>query len=243
MERRIIRRKESEIDSMKLPPNGNMVIIEITERSKDKVTKGGIYVGFNEDVIYAEGDGSHAADVAEVWGVVHRAPASLYYKEKDNNSMPWETTVQIQEGDMVWFDYFESVNCDVLLYGDRVFYVIPYRDLYVAKRGKEIIPLNGYCLCEPIEVEHKSKFAVNIGDKYRHDRVVVRYLAEPNKRYQPNDAIYGTYNNDDIGLVEGDIVLLRQRCPLILLERLDTIATFSEQPYFVIQRRNMQIVV
>jgi len=243
MERRTTKIKKTDLDGMTIPYGSNDVIIKITERSKDKRTKGGIYVGYNEDAVYAEGEESHAADVAEVWGEVFRRPKKLFYSKGDSDSMPWDTDIEIQEGDAVWFDYYESVNCDVLECGDDVFYVIPYRDLYVVRRGDKIIPLNGYCLCEPIEVTHDSELAINIGAKYRTDKAIVRHRGTPNKRYQPTDAIVGTYNNDDIGVSEGDTVLLRHNFTPYFLERLESIATFSEQPYYVIQRRHMQIVL
>ena len=246
MDREIINIKDSDELSWELPSNGNKVIIEITERSKDKRTKGGIYACVVDDVVYAEGDGSHEADVAEVWGIVRGVPPSLYYDGSSDSNLPWETTLQIKVGDMVWFDYFASVNCTVLESESKVYYVIDYCDIFVAKRGDEIIPLNGYCLCEPIEVEHKSQFAVNVGEKYRKDKAIVRYLAEPNKRYRKNDALYGTYNNDILDVKEGDTVILRSmgtRYKPYFLERLDLIATFSEQPYYVIQRRMMELVL
>ncbi len=151
--------------------------------------------------------------------------------------------MQLQVGDTVWFEYLASVNCEVLLCGNRRFYIIDYRDLYVAKRGDKVIPLNGYCLCEPIKEEYESEFAKGVTDKFRTDRTVVRYLARPNDGYLPNDAVYGTYYSDNIDVKEGDVVSLRHNFPLYLLERLDMIATFSDEPYYVVQRRYMEIVI
>lgn len=242
MDRRTINIPEKDIDKIKLPPDGNNVIIEITERSKDKKTIGGVLVGFNEDVVYAEGLGSHAADVAESWGTVFKAPEELYYRERLYSSMPWKTEIEIKEGDTVWFSYYESVNCDVMLCGDRTFYVIPYQNLYVAKRDNEIITLNGYCLCEPIPDINDSPYAIDTRE-YKKDRVIIRYKGGPNDAYQPNDVTYGTYNNDDIEIEVGDEVLLRHNCPLVFLERLQGIATFSKEPYYVVQRRRMEMVL
>lgn len=240
MDRRIIKIKESDISQWSIACDVNKVIIEITERSKDKKTKGGIILGYNEDLVYAEGDGSHEADVAEVWGIVRAVPDKLHYDGK-RQDMPWETEIEIKPADMVWFDYFASVNCDVLVSDERAFYVINYCDLYVAKRGEEIIPLNGYCLCEPIKVKHESKYAVNIGEKYVHDRVKIAHLATPNKRYQDNDAVYGTYNSDIIDVKVGDEILLRHNYKPYVIERLEETATFSDDPLYVIQRRRMEL--
>ncbi len=240
--RSIIKIKESDIGQWKLPPDGQQVIIEITERTEDKKTKGGLMVGHNADDVYAEGDSSHKADVAEVWGTIMAVPTDLHY-HRSRLDTPWDTDVEVQIGDTVWFDYFGSVNCTVLMAGERMFYMISYYDLYVAKRGDTIIPLNGYCLCEPLEVDNPSKFAINIGDDHRKDRTRVKYLGKPNKSYLKNDRDYGTYNNDKIDVKSGDIVILRKDCPLYYLERVDMIATFSDSPYYVIQRRRFEMVV
>ena len=241
MDRRIIKVTDKDISNWRIPSDSNNVIIEITERTKDKITKGGVYVGHNEDVIYAEGEGSHEADVAEVWGTVAVVPDKLFFDKKYNDAMPWDTDMEVRVGDMVWFDYLASVNCDVLQTAGRTFYVIHYEDLYVAKRAGEIIPLNGYCLCEKIKRPKQGDF--DITDKYYGDRVKVTYKGKPNRAYRHNDNIYGTYNNDDIGITEGSVVLLRRNFTPYRLERLEGISTFSDTPYYVIQRRNMQMVL
>lgn len=243
MDRKIINIKEEDIGNWNIPIPSNGVIVEITERSIDKVTKGGIYIGHHEDVVFAEGEGSHEADVAEVWGTLVAQPEELYYNKSYTDYMPWETAIETKPGDTVWFEYMASVNCDVLVWGKRRFYVLKYSDLYVAKRGEEIIPLNGFCLCEPIKEFHDSKLAEGVTDRYRTDVAIVRHIGRPNDNYLPTDNLYGTYFNDKIDVQEGDEVILRRGYPLSLLERLDGIATFSDQPYYVIQRRFMEMVI
>ena len=242
MDRRITRIKDEDIGKWRITPNSNNVIIEITERSEDKTTKGGIYVGYNKDVVYGEGDGSHEADVAEVWGIVMATPPSLYYNPKNSNQgMPWETSIEIKEGDMVWFDYFASVNCDVLKSKDRMFYVINYSDIYVGKRGDRVIPLNGYCLCVPVEKEVESELARGIGDEHEKGKVKVVCLGRPNDHY-PSYQHEPTYYSDRINIREGDVVLLRRNYKPYLLERMGEISTFGQEVY-VVQRRFMEMVV
>jgi hypothetical protein len=233
---------KTHIGNWRIPSESNIVIIEITEATKDKVTKSGIHIGFSDDVVYAEGDESHEADVAEVWGYVAGLPSKLYFNRKDVTSMPWDTEMELRIGDMVWFNYFASVNCDELVCGDRRFYAISYQDLYVAKRKDEIIPLNGYCLCEPVRIDYESDLAEGVVEHYEKNKVVVRHLGQPNKRYFTGGGRQ-TYHNDIIDVKEGDTVLLRKNYPLNKIERLDAISTFSDKTYYAIQRRFMEIVL
>lgn len=242
MDRRIIKIPHYHIGNWQIPSNSNNVIVEITERSEDKITEGGIHVGFNPDVVYAEGDDSHEADVAESWGIVVGLPNKLYFNRKDTASMPWETEIEVRIGDTVWFSYFASVNCDVLVCGERRFFVISYRDLYAAKRDGEIIPLNGRCLCELIKVDYDSKLAEGVVEHYEKNKVRVKYLGAPNKNYF-SGINRRTYHNDLIDVKEGDVVLLRKGYQVSRLERLDAISTFSEKNYVVVQRRIMEMVL
>ena len=243
MQRNIININPEDIGRWEIPSNCNHVIVEITEATKDKRTKGGIYLGFDDDVTHAEGDRSHEAEVAEVWGYVAAVPRGLYFDKRDPLSMPWDTEVEVQVGDKVWFNYFASVNCNVMVCGDRRFFVIPYNELTVAKRGERIITLNGYCLCEAIRKDYSNDLAKGVVEHYEKDKVVIRHLGRPNKAYFSGSVDMKTYHSDNIDVQEGDTVLLRKGLPLVKLENLDIIATFSDKPLYVIQRRYMNMVL
>jgi hypothetical protein len=52
--------------------------------------------------------------------------------------MPWETKVEVQVGDMVWFDYYHGKYCSFIQVEDKMYRMINYRYLIVAKRIKSI---------------------------------------------------------------------------------------------------------
>ena len=165
----------------------------------------------------------------------------------------WETDIEVQEGDEVIVYYLPVItalggyflhgtgnNKSFVVEGDTYVYV-PYRDIYCAVRGEEIIPVNGYCLAAPVEAKKTSELEIEA--KQSEWQAVVKYLGKPNKRYLDKDK-FGKevfYDSDEISV--GDIVLMGYSAGLIFLEmplhqilnerlmffqRRDVIATLSE---------------
>ena len=193
--------KISKEDLYSLEIVNNKVLVEITETNEDRTSKGGIILGMHMEKIYGEGVASHAADLAPVIGYIHTLPESLYFKRGEEDSMPWETEMEVKDGDKVVFDYLDGMNCDELMVDDRLFKILDYSALYVAVRGETLIPLNGYCLLEPHLKGTLSEFDIKYGGREDFTRATVKHLAKPNKKY--NDI----NKTDDIGLKVGDVVV------------------------------------
>jgi len=122
-------------------------LVKTKKSNEGAETKSGILIGFNVNTNYAEGPGSHVADLAVITGEVVAVCDNIYFDREDvNDSMLWHTEIEVKVGDKVWFDYLESLNCTEILVDDDCYRVLPYQYLWVAKRGDKIIPLNGYCL-------------------------------------------------------------------------------------------------
>jgi len=236
-----------QLDNGVLTDKCNHVIVEIPYSTEGATTKGGILIGFNRDVNYSEGDDSHPADLQEVWGIVYRCPQKLYYDDNDNDSMQWETEMELQVNDTVFFGIMESANAHEVLCEGRVYKILPYADMYVAKRTlcsettsrigsklTHVIPLNGYVLCQPIPLKKVSELDVTSEDKIDKEKVVVRYVGKPNARYRTKS--YHDFQN----LQAGDIVLLERNTPFQYLERKDYMATFNgNELYLVVPRRKI----
>lgn len=219
-------------------PLNNHVIVEMLYNSEGITTKGGIIIGFNKDVVYAEGEDSHAADLQEVCGRVWKAPDKLYFSPGKQGTMEWDTDMEIKEGDMVWFGLIEAHNAMELHCEGRVFKILPYSDLYVAKRGNEVICLNGYVLMQTVnkmrisDLDHISEKQI---DKTKG---VIRYVGKANRRYISKNFA------DHKDIREGDIVLLDPRARPFLLERKPYLAQFDgDNLYLVIQRRRIAMVL
>ena len=232
---------ESEFNRGTAPNIGNHVIVEVFFSVEGFETKSGVIVGFNTDAIYAEGVESHAADLTEVYGRVVRTPKKLAYSRKDPNGMSWKTDVEIEEGDYVWFNFFISRNCSEIIVGERLLKAIPYEDLFVARKGSmtgEIVPLNGYCLLEPIPLEALSKFDVLSADKIDETKAIVKYMGTPIQEYQT------PMNGDMQDVRVGDIAHFIKGFKPYMLERKKYLAAFDgDTQYWVTQRRRLSLVL
>lgn len=228
--RQIRSASKSQLSKIKL--GTNMVLVHV-ESNEGRTTQGGIIIGFNLDVVYGEGTGSHAADAAEVHGVVFKCCDKLFYQKDDPYTMSWDTDIMIQEGDQVWFNYIVSTHTVTLDVDGEMYLLIPYGDLFVAKRGETVIPLNGYVLLEEVKKEEVSFLYLAETDKMDQRRGIVRYVGEPNREYRV-DAF-----SDDIDIAEGDMVQLRSGFTPYRLERQSYFADFGEM-LLVVQRRNIE---
>lgn len=83
-------------------------------------------------------------------GKVTRLPNKLSFWDTDKKGLQWKTDMQVKIGDTVWFYAITSHSSEKLTYEGRKFILVNYEDLYIAKRGNDIICLNGNVLLKPI---------------------------------------------------------------------------------------------
>lgn len=226
----------------------NQIIVEIPYTNLDRKSKGGVIVGHHKDLLFAEGKDAHNADCQEVWGVVSRLPEKLYFNRKDSNSMDWETDIEVKVGDTVFFGIMASANATELLCEGKIYKLINYQELIVARREEvfpdntfikkitEIIPLNGYVLCSEVHLPKLSELDVTSEDKIDNDKAIVRYVGKPNKQYK------NTSHVDHLDLESGDLVLL-DRYPHVKLERTTWFSDFSDDTLIVVPRRKISMVI
>ena len=82
--------------------------------------------------------------------VVNQPTKLVFWEDDDINGIRWRTELQTQIGDEVWFFGMGAHAAEKLTFEGRKFILLNYADLYVAKRGDEVICLNGNILLEPI---------------------------------------------------------------------------------------------
>lgn len=246
-----------QLDEGVLTDKSNHIIVEVPYSTEGATTKGGIVVGFNRHLNYAEGTNLHSADMQECWGVVYKCPQKLYFNTGDPNSMNWETDMELQEGDMVWFSIMESANAHHIECEGKLYKIIPYADCYVAKRHhptvplhkamayfggadpwNDVIPLNGYVLCQTVNLKKISDLDVVSEDTIDKSRVIVRHIGSINKQYKTSGY------KDHTDLMPGDEVLLEPRTPFLYLERKGYMARFDgDNLYIVVSRRKILAVL
>ena len=234
-----------EFDNSEVP--SNHVIVELLRVEEDAVTHGGVAMGMYEDDTWEDESETHPADIASVVGIVRKVPAYLTFGERDGD-ITWETEMELQEGDQVWFNLIESKNAVEITISDeiksKIYRAIPYSDCYAAKRdywidkwkdqrGTMIIMLNGFCLLEPIKIPPMSKLDL-IDHGYYQDRGIVRYLGIPNKCY-----VNPTYH-DNTELEIGDLAFIQTGYKPFLLERKAYFALWEgSKIFFCVQRRRI----
>lgn len=247
-----VKLSKKEFDDAIIPIN--YVAVELLQVEEDKKTKSGILVGFNPDDTWGTMEGTdgdtHPADVAEVVGKVVKLPQKLYFNE-DGSGMPWDTDMELQRGDTAWFNFMESLNAIELNVDGMIVRIIPYSDIYVAKRlgkiwrgvggatGEEIIVcLNGYCLLERIKYPKLSDLDVVSENHYYDDRGIVRFIGSANKKYTSRDQV------DDINVEVGQTAYLKSGYKPFLLERNENLGVFDNgKMYYCVQRRRIMFVV
>jgi len=167
-------------------------------KNVNRRTKSGLYITGDTDF----DQHGHADRI----GVVEWSPDAL-----NDSEMDWETDVEVQKDDIVWFDYMAGLNCQAFEVGEVEYKLIPYSDLYFAKRGEKVFPLNGVCLFEVIDAEvPESKYAINTKKKKDARYGIGRYMSKPNRKYK--DDIY----IDDERIKEGTKAIFGM--PPVMLE-------------------------
>jgi len=83
-------------------------------------------------------------------GKVARIPDKLTFWDTDKTGMEWKTSMDVKVGDMVWFYGITSHSSEKLTFEGKKYIFVRYDDLYVAKRGEDIICLNANVLMKPL---------------------------------------------------------------------------------------------
>lgn len=194
---------------------GNHVMVELDpENDHIKMKDGGqLYL-----------DTSYEPDKhVTVLGTVKAVPTNLHFDPENPSYMPWDTVMELREGDRVIMHYLAVMNAfrpEIKKYlvqdGKRLIFV-QYRSIFCMIRNEKIIPINGYCLIEPMPdryIERLKERADTAGlilagmNEKNNKRVVygtVAYTGIPNKRYF--DKIY---TDNGVEVSQGDEVVMRK---------------------------------
>ena len=220
----------------------NVVIVRMRPE-KEIHTSTGINIGFNPEVNYSDEEGedtsTHVADLAPVFGTVVKCVDRLYFSRRDiNNSMSWQTKVECQVGDTVFFHALASKNCCEIKVENIIYKVIRYEDLFVARRPDGVVVcLNGNVLLDDVPQEKLSELDV-IDRGIDKTRGVVAFNGSDNTRYQtPGIA-------DMPNLKKGDTVIINKNAYVFYLERSKWNSNFDDgKQYICIQKRYIDGVI
>ena len=198
------------LDSMVLSAYSNMVLIRIPNFEKERKTRSGIVLDVNPHIQYMDdGPGSHMADLARVIGIVEKVPPGL---RPDGDILQWETEMELEPGDTVVFDYYDSLNSTSFIIDGDEYQLLPYSSCYLGirdSRKDNMICLNGYCMFEDVLLPDDG-FSPYRKVDVRRGKVLI--TGSPVK-YSSD------YWIDDIDIRGGDIVEFRKNFSRVYLER------------------------
>jgi len=201
-------------------PISNYVLVG--NPTKTDTLKSGLYI----DTTYKPEH--HVEIINEVIAV----PDRLSFKE-------WETEMELKVGDQVWVNYLSIMKGERVMVGDKTYILVPYEKIILAKRGDDIVMLNGYVLIEPVledggchrgDMSYKELaelYASNpinsshdcIGDDIMKDTLTIIPIVKPKEfndrgivRYlgTPNKRYAEEHHSDDIDVNIGDMVVLQK---------------------------------
>ena len=223
--------KLESINSVKLINNSVLVLIEDRH---DEITYGTLTLKLDTSFE----PGIHAANKGVVVGV----PDRYIYNEKPlPNTGDWDTDIEIEEGDLDWFDYLTGIECSKIECKDKLYYILPYHTIYVSKRGKKVIPLNGYVLLDPI-IETKGYGSFKF-EREHPKCAIVAYSGSCNKRYRPSQSKMGkTFYHDDPAVKVGCKVVYAMPVNLFL-EQEEHSSFNGNKRYKITQRRFLTAII
>ena len=183
----------------------------------------------------------HAERVVEVVRVPKKLEFSSTFISK--NVLPWETKMELQPGDKAWVRPLSVIGSEftelikITTREDKqVYFLLSYEDFFVAKRGEEVICLNGYVLIQPNKEDLQKKF--------KHIIVPAAYRGQGNTQSFKvcfSGSINTGYQDDtkedfiDELKPGNNVVVWRKRRPYLMEDPLH--ACFNKKEgYFPIQR-------
>lgn len=223
----------------------NHVLIKV-DINTDK-TRSGIWLPDKE---WDFGAGKHAERV----GIVEKLPAGLQCGYgNDPSNITWETELELEIGDKVWFDHIEALNSegikvpkysDGLVVGYDKYKFINYTSIIVAIRGEKIIPVNGNVLFE--HVKEKIKLGVYEKEVMDIGHGIVKHIGKPIKKYYaivPRNQ-FKMEQEDDLELEVGMKVLFTKKYAMSMRYYLEEPmhSVFPDKNMLVAQRRRIAYV-
>ncbi len=206
------KRQEIYLDTIEgYRPYRGMVLIRPVSK-EGATTKAGVIVGFDPDAKYVDEEGSHVADMTATEGTVIALPVHHWTEG-------YAIENELQVGDRVWFNYFSSLHGTDVWVGRELYRMIQYGGMVAARRGDQLIILNGYVLLEEVTEASRNDFWQPI--HVLKDRGIVRFMGGKREYELPQ-------LTDDIDIAVGDLVALRKGCHVIQMERQKYLATFDD---------------
>jgi hypothetical protein len=161
----------------------------------------------------------NAVVTGEIWGL----PSHLKYSGKPNLDMPWLCDMELRMHDKVILYYLSVINAlnprnkRYILEGEDKYIFVSYDNVYAIVRGEQVIPVNGFCLIEPVEdpaitrererMKALGMELVVLGRKISNQVTYgkIKYLGTPNRAY-----VDEFQSDRGVDVAVGDVVVIRK---------------------------------
>ncbi len=208
--------------------NGNCLIeIEGTHKGEgvfNDTTTSGLYVG----------NTSYHKNVHVLrYGKLARLPDKINW-----NKMRWKTDSFPELGSEVWFDYLAAHDPELLRADDKIYLVLKYQSIIVARSSSgDIKLLNGYLLAQ----KHPKKGSEIFEHKqqYYDDVYDIKFDGKPNLSYKDEDDLRGNTRQvfEDKSIMAGGTYMTKASAYPVLEEYPHN--KFSTETYYYFQRKDI----
>lgn len=229
-----------------MKPLNNYIHCNLYRDNRKLTTKSGIMIS---PYVY---EGNEAMHVNRVFKVVTVPDKFKYYEDKlkkDNqcknfSSPEWNTDIECVPGDIVFTSKSGGLNAhyvgsdDVLINYTHIYFLLRKgNDIKIGDDNYDIIPINGYVICEPYR--EKVSFLWTPDDDKPIEWGKTLYVGKRNKEYW-NVNIYDKKSHrgfDALEINKGDII--RKRRADIHFDIENDLYSMVNSKWFVIHRRDI----
>lgn len=142
----------NEITTEKLGrPVYNRVLVQVIDTFNEFKTKAGVaVVNAAHDEAWADSEQASITEFIPRHGIVHSLP-----KRITKGSFDYDTELEIEPGDIVYWNSISFKESIPLVYGKKKFLLVDYHELLLRIRYDKITPINGFALLRAVEKEEK----------------------------------------------------------------------------------------
>lgn len=211
----------------------NRVLVELNPEETEK-TIGGIIV------VKEHNFAAHATRR----GIVKKVPHSLVCNINQGETMPWETEMNLREGDEIYMTFQDSNYGYPFTYKGNYMRMINYEGILLAKRGDDIIMCNGYVLLEKLTV--KKTFGAYTKEEEDPHFAIIHAIGQPNGKLKGFDKFKKeeVFTEDSkIDVRVGDKVFITDHTRVFDLEDFAHAQFDNRKIYKVCSRRRITAIV
>lgn len=159
----------------------------------------------------------HKERNAPVTGEVIAVPEFLNCRK----DMDWETEMELEVGMRVWWQYLDTIYALETVghsYKDEnghTYLLIPYASVVCAKKGDNVLCVNGFMLCEPVTETFLKSVSIILPEHIRQDKsakfAILRHQGKRNTWYRVS-----VYHDHHESVLNGSVIVFSKHSDIPL---------------------------